>query len=431
MHSLTMLVGDDVVGDGPLFPKPGRYPGHFGMPGEGSDAIVNSPMARRNALARMVEEQVALRHVATLVAHGVPQREVFDAVASQLGCLLQGEFVALDRYEQNGPVTIVASWSANGDTGITPPVGSRWSLEGESVAALVMRSGRPERLRYDKATSELAAWSREHGIRAGVGSPIRVNGRLWGVAVVLSRSPTAQADGIEGRMLNFTELVAAAIANTESREELKASRARVVVAADEARRRVERDLHDGVQQRLVSLGMGLRMAQADLRPGNDKVDERLSRAVREVDDIAKELREVSRGLHPAVLSAGGLAPALKTLARRSAIPVRLRVRGARRLADGVEVAVYYVVAEALTNAAKHANASAVEVDLTIEETAARIRVRDDGVGGADLNRGWGLIGLKDRVESLCGSIQLTSRPGHGTSLLISIPIEDPNTPPPC
>ncbi|MFC0551631.1 CHASE3 domain-containing protein [Planotetraspora thailandica] len=208
------------------------------------------------------------------------------------------------------------------------------------------------------------------------------------------------------------------------RAELAASRARVVAAADESRRRIERDLHDGTQQRLVSLALLLRRAEEAVPSGQDELKKQLSRTTDDLADIIEELHELSRGIHPAILSKGGLAPSLRALARRSAVPVELNVGAWTRLAERIEVTAYYVVSEALTNAAKHARASTVHVDLTVEDSALRLSVRDDGVGGADPRQGSGLIGLMDRVEAIGGSIHVESPAGKGTSLFVTIPLTD-------
>jgi signal transduction histidine kinase len=206
-----------------------------------------------------------------------------------------------------------------------------------------------------------------------------------------------------------------------SRAELTASRARVVAAGDEARRRIERDLHDGTQQRLVSLGLELRAAEAMVPPGSDELRGRLSAAGRGLTEAVEDLQEISRGIHPAIVSKGGLGPALGVLARRSAVPVELDVRVDRRPPEPAEVAAYYVVAEALTNAAKHARASVVMVEAEAVDGAVRVAVRDDGAGGADPDHGSGLVGLRDRVEAIGGRLEITSPPGGGTSLLATIP----------
>jgi signal transduction histidine kinase len=224
-------------------------------------------------------------------------------------------------------------------------------------------------------------------------------------------------------MAEFTELVATAIANADSRSKLAASRRRIVATADEARRQIERDLHDGTQQRLVSLELALRAAQADVAPGQGDLRGRLSQIATGLEDAVAELREISRGIHPAILSEAGLGPALRTLARRSAIPVRLDIKTATRVAEPIEAAAYFVASEALANAAKHARASRMEVSLATRNSSLVLSIRDDGVGGADSSRGSGLIGLKDRVEALGGTIRIDSPPGDGTSLAVTLPLD--------
>ena len=219
--------------------------------------------------------------------------------------------------------------------------------------------------------------------------------------------------------------MATAISNAESRSELAASRARVIAAADDARRRIERDLHDGAQQRLVTLAVALRRvegkAPAELRPEIDRVVEGLAGAV-------EELREMSRGIHPAVLTEGGLSPALKALGRRSPVRVKLDIQTEHRLPDQVEVAAYYIVSEALTNASKHAGATRVWVTLRVENETLRLSIRDDGAGGADPARGSGLIGLADRVGALQGRIEIESPPGGGTRIDVGLHLPAGGTP---
>jgi signal transduction histidine kinase len=227
----------------------------------------------------------------------------------------------------------------------------------------------------------------------------------------------------EARVANFADLVATAIANAETRAELTASRARIVAAADDARRHFERDLHDGAQQRLVSLGLKLRTAEALVPPDLHQLNEQISDVVMGLAGVSEELREISRGIHPAILSKGGLCPALKALGRRSAVPVQLDLAVEGRLPETAEVAAYYVVAEALTNVAKHAHASEVSVSVELEGANLHLSIRDDGVGGADSRRGSGLLGLIDRVEALGGTMRITSKSGSGTSLLATIPLE--------
>ena len=227
----------------------------------------------------------------------------------------------------------------------------------------------------------------------------------------------------EARVGDFTDLVATAIANAQTHAELTASRVRIVAAADDARRRIERDLHDGAQQRLVSLGLELRAAEARVPTQLNPLKEQISHLVTTVAEISTELQELSRGIHPAILSKGGLSPALKTLARRSAVPVELVLAVDRRLPDSSEVAAYYVVAEALTNAAKYARATEVKVCVDTEGPNLHLSVRDDGIGGADAAKGSGLVGLIDRVQALGGILVISSHPGNGTSLDVNIPFE--------
>ena len=227
----------------------------------------------------------------------------------------------------------------------------------------------------------------------------------------------------EARLVSFTELVAAAIANAESRAELMASRARIIAAADETRRRIERDLHDGIQQQLVSLMLDLRTVQAVVPPGLAELEGGLARIAERVSGVFDQVREISHGIHPAILSERGLQAALKALARRSAVPVQLGLRTGRRLPGRVEVAAYYAVSEALANAAKHARASVVHVELDIPDAGVRLAIRDDGIGGADPAQGSGLVGLRDRIEAVGGTVQVTSPADCGTTLIIEIPVE--------
>jgi signal transduction histidine kinase len=246
---------------------------------------------------------------------------------------------------------------------------------------------------------------------------------LWGVLFLhakQTRRPFPR--DAESRLTGFTELVATAVANAESRAALAASRARIVTAADEARRRIERDLHDGTQQQLVSLMLDVRAVQATVPPQLAELESGLSRIAERVTGVFDQVREISHGIHPAILSERGLQAALKALARRSAVPVELGLRVERRLPDHAEVAAYYAVSEALANAAKHARASAVQVELCADDATARLTVRDNGIGGADPALGTGLVGLSDRIEAVGGTLQVTSPTGGGTTLLIEIPL---------
>jgi signal transduction histidine kinase len=259
------------------------------------------------------------------------------------------------------------------------------------------------------------------GIRSAVGVPIVVGGSLWG-AIVIGTMREHFPEATEQRLEKFTELAATAIANAESRSQLAASRARVVAASDEERRRIERNLHDGTQQRLVSLGLNLRLAEANVPSDLVEVRQAIVGVAEELAEVIDELREISRGIHPAILSEGGLEPAVRTLARRSAITVELDGALDDRLPEPIEVAAYYVVSESLANAVKHAKPSRVRVELRVEERTLRLAVHDDGVGGADPSRGSGLVGLRDRVEALGGSIDISSPPGRGTHVVVELPL---------
>jgi signal transduction histidine kinase len=302
------------------------------------------------------------------------------------------------------------------------PVGSSWPLTGDNVVTMIFGTGRPARIDgYANASGPLGATAQARGLGSGVGTPVIVEGRLWGMMAGYA-ADLLPAD-TEARLASFTELVATAIANAESRAALAASRARIVAAADETRRRIERDLHDGIQQRLVSLGLELRAAQVGVPLEIGELEDVVSRVADGLATVFDELREISRGIHPAILSEGGLKPALRALCRRSAVPVELDVHVEQRLPERVEVASYYVVSEALTNAAKHAQASVVSVELDSQDANVHLAIRDDGIGGADLIRGSGLLGLRDRIEALGGTLQVTSPAGEGTALLIDVPLE--------
>jgi signal transduction histidine kinase len=384
--------------------------------------VVSELTARWRESARLAAEQAAVRRVAMLVARTVSPAEVFETVIREVGLLSGADLARMERYESDGAVTGVAAWSSSHELELA--VGTRFALEGISIAALVRQTRGPVRVdSFADAFGAIAEEAQALGIRSSIGCPIFVGGRLWGVIAASSKGEAPFAADTESQIAEFTELVATAVANAESRAELTASRARVVATADETRRRIERDLHDGTQQHLVSLALELRAAAAAVPPELDELAARLSRAAKRLADVVDDLREISRGIHPAILSEGGLGPALKTLARRSAVRVELDVHTDRRLPGPVEVAAYYVVAEALTNATKHARASVVHVDLGAEDSMVQLTIRDDRVGGADPGQGSGLIGLRDRIEALGGKMDVASPTGNGTSLFVMIPID--------
>ena len=389
-------------------------------------AIANAQ--NRAALARLAAEQAALRRVATLVARGVRPEEVFAAVTAEAGQLLGAHLAGMGRYESNRTITVLAAWAVEGEQ--HPLVPGPWPLEGGDLASAVFQTGRPVRIDdYQGVPGPIAAFVRDElGVGSSVASPILVEGRLWGVLYFhskLDREPFAP--DTESRLTGFTELVATAIANAENLAALAASRARIVAAADEARRRIEHDMHESIQQQLVPLMLELRAVQAAVPPEHPELGAGLSPIAERLAGVFDQVREISHGVHPAILSRSGLEPALKSLACQSVLPVELQLRAGRQLPEQVEVAAYYAVSEALANAAKHAHASAVHVDLDTSGPILQLAVRDDGIGGADPAHGSGLVGLSDRVEALGGTLEVTSPAGSGTTLLIEIPAEDPIT----
>ncbi len=391
-------------------------------------AIANAES--RAALARLAQEQAALRRVATLVARGAAADELFAAVAGEVGPLLGAHLAGMGRYDSDDTVTVLAAWAAEGEQ--HPLVPGPWPLEGGDLASIVFSTGHSVRIDdYQGVPGRIAEFVRDElGIGSSVASPIVAEGRLWGVLYLHAKQihqPFPR--DAESRLTGFTELVATAVANAESRAELLASRARIVAAADEARRRIERDLHDGTQQQLVSLMLQLRAAQAAVPAGLGEIEGGLARIAAGLAGVFDRVREISHGIHPAILSEQGLAPALRGLARRAPVPVELDLR-AGRLPGPVEVAMYYAVSEAVANAAKHARASAVQIELDAPGGPggmARLAIRDDGTGGADPARGSGLTGLGDRIEALGGTLHITSPPGAGTTMLIQIPADRNDT----
>jgi signal transduction histidine kinase len=374
--------------------------------------------ARFRVLAR---EQAALLRVATLVANGASSDELFAAVTREAADVLDVPVVALQRYEHDRTFTMVG---IAGETSCT--VGSRVRFEDEGVAGMVLATGRPVRNEdYTTISPDDQALAAQAGplmAAPRVGVPIVVEGSIWGFMCAGARPFRPDA---EERLARFTELVATSVSNATMREELAASRARVIAASDETRRRIERDLHDGAQQRLITLTVALRRADAKLPSGADELRADLTRVAEGLITAVDELRELSRGIHPSILTEGGLSPALKALGRRSPVRVKLDMGFEHRLPDQVEVAAYYTVSEALTNASKHAEATRVWVSLRLEDDILLLSVRDDGVGGADATRGSGLTGLRDRIEALGGTIQIKSPSGSGTLVDVEIPIGAP------
>ncbi len=383
-------------------------------------AIANSEAHEQ--LAQLADEQAALRRVATLVAEGATPHRVFDAVQHEVVRMFNAPLSVLLRYDDaNGTATLVAS-----DDGFLGPIGRTWSVENDdSAIARACRTGLPARSEDIRLRQgPIADVGRSVGARSAVAVPVVVDGTLWGVMAVGSRETEPLSADFERRLAKFTELLATAIANAEGRAELDASRARIVATADATRRRIERDLHDGAQQQLVGLALALRAAQATVPEELEQHRGELGRVVDGLKAAVDDLREIALGIHPAGLSEDGLAAALKRLVARSPLRVNLDCRADDRFPEPVEVTAYYVVSESMTNAAKYADIPVVDVTVAAVGDALRVEVRDDGRGGADPAKGSGLLGLRDRVEAIGGTMRLTSPPGAGTSLRVELPLAE-------
>jgi PAS domain S-box-containing protein len=371
-------------------------------------------VTERSALA---EEQAALRRVATLVARECSPDELFAAVAEEMARLLGATSTTLWRFEDDGSGTLAASW---GKLHAQAPVGARFPMQGDNAASQVFRTGRPVRMDdYSGATGAVGEAFRALGVRAAVGVPIVVDGRLWGGIGAAATAPLPP--DAESRMAEFTALVATAIANIDARTELTDSRARIVAAADEERRRVVRDLHDGAQQRLVHTVITLKLAQRELEHGGgEALSSLVSEALENAQRANQELRELAHGILPAALTRGGLRAGLETLASRMPVPIEIEAP-ADRLPAPIEATAYFVVAEALTNVAKHANAATAAVAARVEDGTLRVEIRDDGVGGAR-PEGSGLQGLADRLAAVDGRLEIESPAPGGTLVAAAIPL---------
>jgi PAS domain S-box-containing protein len=387
-------------------------------------AIANA--AAREEIERLAEEQAALRRVATLVAEGITPSDIFVTVSREVERVFGLDDQSCDRATvirfDPGPECVLVG-AAKEDP--EEPMGLRWEPKPLYVSTKVLateRSARVDEQEVDAVGGPDGDALRRRGHLCQVGSPIVVEGRLWGAVTLNTREPLP-AD-TDQRLEKFTELVGTAIANAESQSELAASRLRIVSASDEARRQIERDLHDGVQQRLVSLALGVRAAEASVPADRNDLRLDLAALADDLNQAVDEVQELSRGIHPAVLSKRGLSSALRALARRSAIPVELELATNERLPEPIEVALYYVASESLTNATKHAEATHVRLSLNQADGKVRLTIRDDGIGGADPDRGSGLVGLRDRVEALGGRIEIESPPGAGTSVVVALPLAD-------
>ena len=382
-------------------------------------AIANTEA--RTELGRLVDEQAALRRVATLVAEGAAPSAVFDAVAAEMARLFDAHEVVLSRYESGAEITVIAH-SGAGARRLSP--GTRLSHEGESVAALVRRSERAARMAFSEAAQgAIADIARTLRVDASIGAPVVVEGRLWGVIQVGWSGKEPPPADTEERMARFAELVATAIANADSREQLTASRARLLAEGDEARRRVVRDLHDGAQQRLVHTIITLKLANLAVRDKEaDRVEALVGEALEHVQQGNAELRELAHGLLPAVLSRGGLRDGVHAVAARLDLAVDVDVP-AQRFPAEIERSAYFIVAESLTNIVKHAHARRADVKAFVHEGMLHVEVRDDGVGGAD-PYGHGLIGLRDRATALGGRLNIETLGAGGTLVAAVLPMSE-------
>jgi signal transduction histidine kinase len=356
--------------------------------------------------------------VATLVAEGAAPTAVLDAVAGEMETLLDADQVALNRFEPGAEILVLAH---RGLDVARTPVGSRVSHEGESVTATVRRTGRPARMEdYETAPGALGELARATGERSSVGAPIVVDGRLWGIVTASWKGEQSPPADTEERMARFAQLLDTAIANADSRDQLTASRARLLTAADEARRRVVRDLHDGAQQRLVHTIVTLKLALRGLQENDEKAESLVQEALEQAEKGHVELRELAHGILPSVLTRGGLRSGVGAMVSRLDLPVQVQVPAERFPAE-IEASAYFVVAEALTNVVKHAHARRVEVRASVDDGMLRVAVRDDGHGGAN-PRGHGLVAMGDRVTALGGQLEIESPVGGGTRVVATLPL---------
>jgi signal transduction histidine kinase len=399
-------------------------------------AVAISNAESRERMRRLAVQQAALRRVATRVAKSATPDEIFGAVAEEVSRILDVSSVSVVRFEPDDTSVIVAAYNDRAF-----PIGSRWANDPGSLNAMVATTGRSARIDdFSNRPGAIAAAAAAEGVEVGVAVPIVVDGAVWGMVaagrrrrrealpayagsytgrIVLATEPTRE---IESRLSAFTEIVATAISNATARAELIASRARIVAAGDEARRRLERNLHDGTQQQLIALGLDLRRLRAAIAPEQRDVQAGLEEAERDLGSVLEEVRELSRGLHPSQLARGGLGPSLRALALKSPIAVEVDVDVDPRPPAPIEIAVYYVVSEAITNAIKHSGASVIAVTVRSDDTTVRATIADDGAGGAVPEDGSGLTGLDDRVEALGGHFALSSPVARGTTISIELPI---------
>ena len=387
-------------------------------------AAVTAERAESEAAARgLAHEQAALRRIATLVVSEADPARVFGQVMHEAARALGVATATIVRYDAPGTVTVMGGWSETGP--LLFPVGSTIEIGDEGSALVeVYRTGEARRVTYPKDAGQAASTICARTATARAWRPRSSSPAASGARSSPPRSTSARCpQGSEQRLCDFADLVAQALANADAHDKLAASRARIVGAGDAERRRLERNLHDGAQQRLVSLALQLRLTQSALERRPDAVVGLLEEAQAELARALDELRELARGIHPAILTDRGLGPALEAILARAPLPVELTELPEERLPEQVEAAVYYVVAETVTNIAKHAQAESATVSVTLAAHTARVVITDNGIGGADPARGSGLRGLADRIEALDGGLRIESPARPGTRIEAQIPCE--------
>jgi signal transduction histidine kinase len=377
----------------------------------------------REELRARADEQAALRRVATLVARQLPEGSLFAAVSEEVGRLLVADAATLLRFADDDRAVILGAWSGRDADSL--PVGTQVMIDPRGVLAEIRDTRRPARVRGDtNAVGDFAGLIQSRGLRSSVAAPIMLGDQLWGAVVASMVEPAAMPAQSEQRLGHFAELVSQALANNDAQRQLRASRTRIVEAGDAERRRLGRDLHDGAQQRLVSMLVELQLAREHVESEPQLSRELLDQALSNAHAAVDELRELAAGIHPAILAQRGLDAALESLASRSPVPVDREVGLSERLPLAVETAAYFVVAEALTNVAKYARARSAHVTVNRADDDLVVEIRDDGIGGADPDRGTGLRGLADRVGAVDGTLELHSAPGAGTTVAARIPVRD-------
>ncbi len=386
---------------------------------DGSESIDGDVEAKLVEVSLLAQEQRALRRVATLVAAEAPPERVYNAVSEECARVLEVRSSAVFRYEGDDTATIVGRYAREEITAFM--VDERLPASDDTTIGRVLFSGAPARIdNYAELPGELPNRMASLGYKSTVAAPISVAGILWGAVVVASEETLPPES--EARLSAFCELVSLAVASAQAKADLQSSRRRLVSAGDEERQRLERNLHDGAQQRLVALALTLRLARAKIQSAPEGAEALVDEASQQLEQALDELRELAKGLHPAILTARGLSHALPALTAGISIPVEIEV-SEERYDPSLEATVYFITAEALTNVVKHANADGARVVVSCGESTLRLEVTDDGCGGADPASGTGILGLRDRASAIGGQLSVISSPGRGTVVTATLPLE--------